>query len=105
VNLSHALAGQNVGVTQVGDRAWLVTFMHYGLGCFDDETVRVEPIGNPFGPKVLPMSPELTVTHVPGIDPANIGRGDWIRTSDPLRPRRKNPHNWGQLETAAPRFS
>ncbi len=58
VNLSHALAGQSVGITQVGDRIWLVTFMQYDLGYFDDETVRVEPIGNPFGPKVLPMSPE-----------------------------------------------
>ena len=28
------------------------------LGYFDDETIRVEPIENPFGPKVLPMSPE-----------------------------------------------
>jgi hypothetical protein len=27
VNLSHAFAGQNVGITQVGDRIWLVTFM------------------------------------------------------------------------------
>jgi putative transposase len=58
VNLSHALAGQNVGVTQVGDRLWLVTFMQYDLGYFDDETCRLEPIANPFGPKVLPMSPE-----------------------------------------------
>jgi putative transposase len=51
-------AGQNVGVTQVGERIWLVTFMHYDLGYFDDETCRLEPIENPFGPKVLPMSPE-----------------------------------------------
>ena len=58
VNLSHALAGQNVGVTQVGDRVWLVSFMEYDLGYFDDETIRVEPIDNPFGAKVLPMSPE-----------------------------------------------
>ena len=29
VNLSHAFAGQNVGVTQVGERIWLVTFMQY----------------------------------------------------------------------------
>ena len=50
-------AGQNVGVTQVGERIWLVTFMHYDLGYFDDETCRLEPIENPFGPKVLPMSP------------------------------------------------
>jgi putative transposase len=55
VNLSHALAGQNVGVTQVGDRIWLVTFMQYVLGYFDDATCRLEPIENP---KVLPMSPE-----------------------------------------------
>jgi len=58
VNLSHAFAGQNVGVTQVGDRVWLVSFMQYDLGYFDDETIRVEPIENPFGPKVLPMCSE-----------------------------------------------
>jgi putative transposase len=58
VNLSHVFAGQNVGVTQVGERIWLVTFMHYDLGYFDDETCRLEPIENPFGPKVLPMSSE-----------------------------------------------
>jgi putative transposase len=58
VNLSHAFAGQSVGVTQVGDRIWLVTFMQYDLGYFDDETCRLEPIENPFGSKVLPMCPE-----------------------------------------------
>jgi putative transposase len=58
INLSHVFAGQNVGVTQVGDHIWLVTFMHYDLGYFDDETCRLEPIANPFGPKVLPMCSE-----------------------------------------------
>src|SRR2546426_7548533 len=58
INLSHVFAGQNVGVTQVGDRIWLVTFMQYDLGYFDDETCRLEPIDNPFGPKVLPMCSE-----------------------------------------------
>ena len=43
---------------QVSERAWLVTFTHYDLGHFDDETCRLEPIENPFGPTVLPMSPE-----------------------------------------------
>jgi putative transposase len=51
-------AGQNVGVTQVGEHIWLVTFMHDDLGYFNDETCRLEPIENPFGPKVLPMCPE-----------------------------------------------
>src|SRR6186713_1807452 len=58
VNLSHVFAGQNVGVTQVDERIWLVTFMQYDLGYFDDETCRLQPFQNPFGPKVLPMSPE-----------------------------------------------
>ena len=60
VNLSHVFAGQSVGVTQVAERTWLVTFMHYDLGNFDDETCRLQPIGNPFGPKVLPLRSEWT---------------------------------------------
>jgi putative transposase len=58
VNLSTVFAGQKVGVTQVGEHIWLVSFMEYDLGYFDDETCRLEPIENPFQPKVLPMSPE-----------------------------------------------
>jgi putative transposase len=58
INFSQVFAGQKVGVTQVGDHVWLVTFMHYDLGYFDHETCRLEPIDNPFGLKVLPMSPE-----------------------------------------------
>lgn len=58
INLSHVFAGQEVGVRQVDDHIWLVTFMDYDLGYFDDETCRLEPIANPFGPTVLPMSPE-----------------------------------------------
>jgi putative transposase len=58
INFSHVFAGQKVGITQVGERVWLVTFMHYDVGYFDDETCRLEPIDNPFGPKVLPMCSE-----------------------------------------------
>ena len=64
VNLSHVFAGQSVGVTQVGEHIWLVTFMHYDLGYFDDETCRLEPIENPFGPKVLPIRSESTATYL-----------------------------------------
>ena len=56
--VSQVFAGQQVGVKQVSEHIWLVTFMHYDLGYFDDETCRLEPIDNPFGPKLLPMSPE-----------------------------------------------
>ena len=58
INVSIVFAGQNVGVKQVSDKIWLVSFMHYDLGYFDHETCRLEPIENPFSPKVLPMSPE-----------------------------------------------
>jgi hypothetical protein len=39
-------------------RCRLVTFMDYELGYFVDETCRLEPIENPFRPKVIRMSPE-----------------------------------------------
>ena len=58
INLSQVFAGQRVGVRQVCDDIWLVSFMPYDLGYFDHETCRLEPINNPFSPKVLPMSPE-----------------------------------------------
>jgi putative transposase len=58
VNLSHVFAGQKVGIKEVAEKIWLVTFMHYDLGFFDHETGRVECADNPFEAPVLPMSPE-----------------------------------------------
>ena len=58
INLSKVFAGQNVGVKQIADHIWLVSFMDYDLGFFDDQECRVECAPNPFGAKVLPMSPE-----------------------------------------------
>ena len=55
--LAAGFAGQKVGIKQVSDKIWLVTFMQYDLGYFDHETCRLEPIENPFAAKVLPMSP------------------------------------------------
>jgi len=57
INLSTVFAGQKVGIKQVADNIWLVSFMHYDLGYFDHQTCRLEPINNPFKAKVLPMSP------------------------------------------------
>ena len=57
INLSTVLAGQNVGIKQIDEHVWLVTFMKYDLGFFDDETCRLEPGKNPFEAAVLPMSP------------------------------------------------
>jgi hypothetical protein len=53
INLSTVFAGQSVGIKQVSEQIWLVSFMDYDLGYFDHETCRLEPIENPFGPEVL----------------------------------------------------
>jgi len=68
-----------MAVKVVGDRVFLVTFMQYDLGYFDDETRRLEPIENPFGPKVLPMSRNdlaglLTSSSVDLHDDLNLDR-------------------------------
>lgn len=52
VNLSTVFAGQLVGIREVEDRIWLVSFMDYDLGYFDEEEARVEPGPNPFVPEV-----------------------------------------------------
>jgi putative transposase len=53
INLSRALAGQDVGVKEVNDGIWLVTFMDYDLGFFDLETQKLEPLEYPFVPEVV----------------------------------------------------
>jgi hypothetical protein len=55
INFSTVFAGQAVGIKEVQDDIWLVSFMDYDLGYFDLETRVLEPLENPFGPKVLPM--------------------------------------------------
>jgi len=58
VSLSKALAGQEVGIKEVEDGIWIVSFLEYDLGYFDEVGKRVEPVDDPFNKKVLPMSPE-----------------------------------------------
>jgi hypothetical protein len=48
INLSTVFAGQKVGIKQVSEEIWLVSFMDYDLGYFDHETCRLEPLANPF---------------------------------------------------------
>jgi hypothetical protein len=57
------------GSTPAGDRVWLVSFMHYDLAYFDDETCRLEPIENPFGPKVTGIDLRKMV-GMTGFEPA-----------------------------------
>ena len=52
INLSTSLAGQAVGIKEVDDGIWLVSFMDYDLGYIDLEEKTLQPLNNPFGPKV-----------------------------------------------------
>jgi transposase InsO family protein len=52
INLSTSLAGQAVGIKEVDDGIWLVSFMKYDLGYVDLEEKTLQPLENPFGSKV-----------------------------------------------------
>jgi len=56
VNISTVLAGQRLGIKEVDEGIWLVSFMHYDLGYIDLEQKTLQPIDNPFGPRLSPMS-------------------------------------------------
>lgn len=56
INLSTVLAGQRVGIKEVDDAIWLVSFMDYDLGYIDLEQRTLQPLDNPFGTRLLPMS-------------------------------------------------
>jgi transposase InsO family protein len=56
VNVSTVLAGQRLGIKEVDEGIWLVSFMHYDLGYIDLEQKTLQPLDNPFGPRLLPMS-------------------------------------------------
>jgi len=56
ISISKVLAGQRLGIKEVEDGIWLTSFMHYDLGYIDLEQKTLQPIDNPFGARVSPMS-------------------------------------------------
>jgi transposase InsO family protein len=56
INISTALAGQRLGIKEVDDSIWLVSFMRYDLGYIDLEQRTLQTIDNPFGTRLSPMS-------------------------------------------------
>ena len=55
VNVSTVLAGQRLGIKEV-EGIWIVTFMSYDLGFIDLEQKTLQPLDNPFGPRLSPIS-------------------------------------------------
>lgn len=56
INVSTVLAGQKLGIKEVDEGIWLISFMHYDLGYIDLEQKTLQPIDNPFGTRLSPMS-------------------------------------------------
>jgi transposase InsO family protein len=56
INISTVLAGQRLGITEVDEGIWLVSFMTYDLGYIDLEQRTLQTIDNPFGTRLSPMS-------------------------------------------------
>jgi hypothetical protein len=56
VNISTVLAGQRLGIEEVDDGIWIVSFMHDDLGFIDLQQKTVQPLDNPFGTGLSPMS-------------------------------------------------
>jgi transposase InsO family protein len=55
INISTVLAGQKLGIKEVDDGIWLVSFMHYDLGYIDLQQRTLQTIDNPFGTRLSPM--------------------------------------------------
>jgi hypothetical protein len=56
INVSTVLAGQRLGVKELDEGIWLVSFMSYDLGFVDLEQKTLQALDNPFGPRLSPMS-------------------------------------------------
>lgn len=56
INISTVMAGQRLGIKEVDDGIWLITFMQHDLGYIDLEQKTLQTIDNPFGTRLLPMS-------------------------------------------------
>ena len=56
INVSTVLAGQRLGIKEVDEGIWIVSFMRYDLGFIDLEQKTLQPLDNPFGPELSPMS-------------------------------------------------
>jgi hypothetical protein len=56
LNISTMLAGQRLGIKEVDDGIWIVSFMSYDLGFIDLEQKTLQPLDNPFGTGLSPMS-------------------------------------------------
>jgi len=56
INVSTVMAGQRLGIKEIEEGIWIVSFMGYDLGYIDLEQRSLQTIDNPFGTRLSPMS-------------------------------------------------
>jgi hypothetical protein len=56
INVSTVVAGQRLGIKEVDEGIWIVSFMSHDLGFIDLEQKILQPLDNPFGPRLSPMA-------------------------------------------------
>lgn len=49
INISHVFSGQTLGLKEVEENVWLLSFMDYDLGYIDLDEKCLQPLENPFG--------------------------------------------------------
>jgi hypothetical protein len=76
--LSTVLAGQKRCIEEVDDGIWLVSFMQSDLGYIGLEQKPLQPLDNPFGRRLSPMSWEFL-----GNNPVLISQGRRVGTLAP----------------------
>ena len=55
IHFSTVSAGYNMGLRQIEDDVWLVSFMDCDMAYFDMESSRVKSLESSFGPEALGM--------------------------------------------------
>ena len=64
--VSTVLAGQKLGIKEVDDGIWVVSFLDYDLGYIDLEQKTLQPSRQPVRPEVVAHVLGTPVTHVSG---------------------------------------
>ena len=68
ISISAIMAGQKLGIKEVDDGIYPVSFMRYDPGYLNLEQRTLQTIDNPFGMRLSPMSHVHDVTYVFGMD-------------------------------------
>jgi hypothetical protein len=83
ITISTVLVGQRLGINEVNDGIWRVSFMPYDLGTFDLEQRTSRPLDNPFGPRLSRLSWVRSVTYVLGLDTKILEQAKGFEPSSP----------------------